>query len=115
MERENKVFVTPGSHTVVLRTYLTGKELRALNEIMYANLKINPSDTAEALTGKLSLGEIPMSFMIPQQQKMLEFLVVSVDGDTTTPLEKLDELPESELNAVLAECATIRVPLVPKK
>jgi hypothetical protein len=52
--------------------------------------------------------------MIPQQAKLLEFLVVSVDGDTAGPLAKLDELPESEYNAVLAECTKIRVPLVQK-
>jgi hypothetical protein len=110
-ERENKAFVTPGNHTIVLRTYLTGKESRALNEIMYQNLKINPAD---ANSGKLSLGEIPMTFMIPQQQQMLEFLVVSVDGDTNAPIAALEELPETEYNAVLAECTKIRVPLVPK-
>jgi hypothetical protein len=52
--------------------------------------------------------------MIPQQQKMLEFLIVSVDGDDKEPLAKLEELPETEYNAVLAECTKIRVPLVPK-
>jgi hypothetical protein len=115
MDRETKSFTTPGNHTVVLRSYLTGKESRALNEIMYSTLKINPSDISEATNGKLSLGEIPMTFMIPQQEKMLSFLVVSVDGDTNAPIGKLEELPESEYNAVLAECAKIRVPLVPAK
>ena len=115
MERETKPFTTPGNHAVVLRTYLTGKESRALNEIMYASLKINPSDVSDATTGKLSLGEIPMAFMIPQQQKLLEFLVVSVDDDTTAPLIKLEDLPEADYNAVLAECSKIRVPLVQTK
>lgn len=110
-ERENKAFITPGNHTVVLRTYLTGKESRTLNEIMYSTLKINPAD---ASSGKLSLGEIPMTFMVPQQQKMLEFLVMSVDGDEQDPITKLEELPETEYNAVLAECTKIRVPLVQK-
>jgi hypothetical protein len=114
MERETKTFTTPGNHTVFLRTYLTGKESRALNEIMYASLKINPSDVADASGGKLSLGEIPMAFMIPQQQKLLEFLVMSVDGNADAPLAKLEELPEAEYNAVLAECTKIRVPLVQK-
>ena len=35
-ERESKPFVTPGNHTVVLRTYLTGKESAALKAIMYS-------------------------------------------------------------------------------
>ena len=108
-EREKKEFITPKGNKIVLHTYLTGKESRALNEIMSSNLKINPAEA-----GKLSLGEIPMTFMIPQQQQMLEFLVVSVDGDTNAPIAVLEGLPESEYNAVLAECTKIRVPLVPK-
>jgi hypothetical protein len=113
IERENKAFVTPGSHTVVLRTYLSGREARILNEIMYEILKINPADPSGNKAASLS--EIPMAFMIPQQQKMLEFLVVSVDGKTENPVSLLEELPESEYNAVLAECTRIRVPLVPAK
>jgi hypothetical protein len=111
MDRENKPFITPNNHTVVLRTYLTGKESRELNAIMYANLTINADDAA---AGKIKLGEIPMAFMIPQQQKALEFLVVSVDGDASEPLAKLEALPEADYNAVVAELPKIRVPLVQK-
>jgi hypothetical protein len=111
MERENKPFITPNNHTVVLRTYLNGKESRELNAIMYQNLTINAEDAA---SGKISLDEIPMAFMIPQQQKALEFLVVSVDGDTSEPLAKLEALPEADYNAVVAELPKIRVPLAPK-
>lgn len=114
-DRETKEFITPDNHKVVLRTYLTGKEARALNEIMYNTLKVNPSDMANGASGKASFGEIPMTFMIPQQEKLLSCLVVSVDGDTNAPIAKLDELPESEYNAVLAECNKIRVPLVQAK
>jgi hypothetical protein len=112
MDRETKEFITPGEHKIVLRTYLTGKESRALNEIMYATLKVNPND---ASGGKFALGDIPMTFMVPQQEKLLSFLVVSVDGNTNAPVALLDELPESEYNAVLAECNKIRVPLVQAK
>jgi hypothetical protein len=110
-ERESKPFVTPGNHTVVLRTYLTGKESSALKAIMYSELKINPSDAA---TGKVVLGDMPATFLVSQEEKALEFLVVSVDGDTNAYLAKLGDLPEADYNAVLAEVQKIRVPLVPK-
>jgi hypothetical protein len=112
MDRETKSFVTPGNHTVVLRTYLTGKEANELKVIMYADLKINAAD---ASSGKVALADIPASFMVKQEQKALEFLLVSIDGDTNAPVAKLEELPESEYNAVLAEVQKIRVPFKPEK
>jgi hypothetical protein len=112
MERETKQFTTPAGNTVVLRTYLTGKESNELKAIMYADLKINASDAAE---GKVSLSDIPAAFMIAQESKAVQFLIVSVNGDTNEPVAKLEELPESEYNAVLAEVQKIRVPFKPGK
>jgi hypothetical protein len=110
-ERETKSFVTPGNHTVVLRTYLTGKEAAALKAIMFADLKINASD---AVTGKVGIADLPATFLVSQENKVLEYLVVSVDGETANAIEKLGDLPEADYNAVLAEVQKIRVPLVPK-
>jgi len=110
-ERESKSIVTPGNHTVVLRTYLTGKESAALKAIMYEDLRINASD---ASSGKVSLADMPATFLISQENKALEYLLVSVDGETASPFEKLGDLPEVDYNAVLAEVQKIRVPLVPK-
>jgi hypothetical protein len=107
--RETKSIVTPGNHTVVLRTYLTGKESSALKAIMFSELKINPSDAA---SGKVALGDMSATFLVSQEAKALEFLVVSVDGDTNAYLEVLGNLPEADYNAVVAEVQKIRVPLV---
>jgi hypothetical protein len=107
MERETKEFATPAGNRVVLRTYLTGKESNELKAIMYADLKINAADAAD---GKVSLADIPAAFMIAQENKAVQFLVVSINGDTSEPITKLEALPESEYNAVLAEVQKIRVP-----
>ncbi len=50
---------------------------------MYADLKINASDAA---TGKVGLADMPATFLVSQEAKALEFLVVSVDGDTNAYL-----------------------------
>lgn len=112
MEREIKSFVTPGNHTVVLRTYLTGKESNELKALMYADLKINAADATNG--GKAVLSDIPASFMLAQEKKAVEFLVVSVDGVTENAIDKLGDLPESDYNSILAEVQKIRVPLVPR-
>jgi hypothetical protein len=109
--RETKEFTTPAGNKVVLNAYLTGKESKALKAIMYADLKIDASDAA---AGKVALAEIPAAFMVTQEQKAMEFLVVSFNGDSANALSHLEDLPEAEYNAVLAEVQKIRVPLVPK-
>ena len=110
-ERETKE-IEVGENKIVLRTYLTGKESNELKAIMYADLKIDASD---ASSGKVGLSEIPAVFMIKQEQKALEFLVVSVNGDATNPIEALGNLREADYNAVLAEVQKIRVPFKTEK
>lgn len=109
--RETKEITTPAGNKVLLRTYLTGKESNELKALMYADLKIN---TADAASGKVSLSEIPASFMIAQERKALAFLVVSLNGDTDAPASKIEDLSESEYNVILAEVNKIRSPLVTK-
>jgi hypothetical protein len=105
--RETREFDTPGGHKVILRTYLTGKESNELKAIMYADLKIDASDAA---SGKVSLAEMPAEFMLKQEQKAMEFLVVSVDDNPDGALANLENLPEVDYNAVLSEVQKIRVP-----
>jgi hypothetical protein len=112
MDRETKEFTTPAGNKVVLRTYLTGKESNELKAIMYADLKI---DATDASSGKVALADIPAGFMISQEKKLMGFLVVSVNGETNAPVEKLEDLPEAEYNAVLVEVQKIRVPFKPEK
>jgi hypothetical protein len=106
-DRETKPFTTPAGNNVVLRTYLTGKESNELKALMYADLKIDASDAA---SGKVALAEIPASFIIAQEKKAVSFLVVSVNGEATNPVEILENMPEAEYTAVLAEIQKIRVP-----
>ena len=112
MDRESKEFTTPAGNKVALRTYLTGKESNELKAIMYADLKIDATDAA---SGKVALADIPAGFMIAQEKKLMDFLVVSVNGDTSAPIDKLEDLPEAEYNAVLAEVQKIRVPFKTEK
>lgn len=112
-ERETKGFVTTAGNKIVLRTYLSGNESNQLKAIMYADLKIDASDAANG--GKAALADMPATFILAQEQKALEFLVVSVNGDTTAPLAVLGDLPEADYNEVLAEVQKIRVPFRTEK
>jgi hypothetical protein len=106
-ERETREIVTPGGRKVVLRTYLTGRESNELKGVMYSALKMNMDD---AQSGKVNVNDVPGTFLVEQERKALGFLVVSIDGDITTPVDKLLDLPSAEYEAVVKEVNKIQSP-----
>lgn len=111
-ERETKEFTTPAGHKIVLRTYLTGREASEIKSAMFGALKMNMGD---AESGKVNISDLPGSFLIEQERKALGFLLVSIDGDATAPIDILLELPSSEYDAVVKEVNTIQNPTKPEK
>src|SRR5438270_7701766 len=97
-ERETKTFVTPGGRAVVLNAYLTGREANEIKNAMFGALKMNMED---AQSGKVNVSDVPGTFLAEQERKALGFLVVSVDGDASDPVEKLLDLPSDEYEAVV--------------
>lgn len=111
-ERETREFQTPGGHIVVLRSYLTGREANELKAVMFSALKMNMED---AQSGKVNVSDVPGSFLVEQERKALGFLVVSVDGETNAPVDKLLDFPATEYEAVLKEVNVIQNPTTPGK
>jgi hypothetical protein len=111
-DRETRPFITPGGRTVTLRTYLTGREANDLKSVMYSALKMNMAD---AQSGKVNVSDVPGTFLVEQEHKALGFLVVSIDGDMDSPVEKLLDLPATEYEAVVAEINKIQNPTTPEK
>jgi hypothetical protein len=111
-ERETRELTTPGGHKVVLRTYLTGREANDLKSVMYGALKMNMED---AQSGKVNVSDVPGTFLVEQERKALGFLLVSIDGNSTTPLEALLDLPASEYEAVKTEVDQIQNPTKPER
>ena len=110
--RVTKTIFTPLGHTVVLNAYLTGREAQELKSIMFTALKVSMEDVQ---SGKVSLGDVPSAFLVEQEKKALAFLVVSVDGDATAPVDKLLDLPSTEYDAVVKEINAIQNPTTPAK
>src|SRR5580658_4143954 len=111
-ERETREFTSPGGHKIVLNVYLTGREAQELKGVMFSALKMNVEDAQSA---KVSIGDVPSAFLVDQEKKALAFLVVSVDGDTTAPVDRLLDFPSSEYDAVVKEINTIQNPTTPRK
>jgi hypothetical protein len=111
-ERETKEFITPAGHKVVLRTYLTGRESNELKSVMFSALKMNMED---AQSGKVNVSDVPGTFLVEQERKAFDILIVSIDGDTISPVDKLLDLPASEYDAVVKEVNQIQNPETPEK
>lgn len=111
-DRETREIATTGGHKIVLKSYLTGREANELKAVMYGALKMNMDD---AQSGKVNIGEVPGTFLVEQEQKALELLVVSFDGSTETPIAKLLDLPSSEYEEVIKEVNKIQNPTTPEK
>lgn len=111
-ERETKEFITPGGRKVVLHTYLTGREANEIKAAMFSSLKMNMDD---AQSGKINVGDLSPAFIIEQERKAFDFLIVSIDGDTMEPVEKLLDLPSTEYEAVVKEVNKIQNPTTPEK
>jgi hypothetical protein len=111
MERETKEITTPGGHKIVLRTYLTGREAGELKSVMFSALKMNMED---AQSGKVNVSDVPGSFIVEQERKALEFLLVSIDGDSTSPIDKLLDMPSTEYEFVIKEMNQVQNPTTPR-
>jgi len=111
MERETKTITTPGGRTIVLRSYLTGREENELKSLLYADLKMSATDVQ---AGKVSVTDIPASFIVKQEEKAVELLAVSVDGSTENAAHKVLELPSAEYDFVVQEINAIRTPTKPE-
>jgi hypothetical protein len=112
MERETKEITTRAGHKVVLRTYLTGREANELKSVMFSALKMNMED---AQSGKVNVNDVPGTFLIEQEKKALGFLLVSIDGETNAPIDKLLDLPAPQYEAVIKEVNQIQNPTTPEK
>src|SRR5579884_104667 len=102
--RETKELLTPGGHKVVIHTYLTGREKSAIDGAITSALKLTPSlNPAE----KAKASEVSGAFYAEVEQKMMQYMVVSVDGETTSPLDTLLDLPSPEYDFVKKEVDSI--------
>ena len=83
---ETKTIKTSGGHEVVLKSYLTGREM---NEVMKFALK-------GSVINELGKSELSGESLVSLEEKALEFLAVSVDGNAENAFETICNLPASE-------------------
>jgi hypothetical protein len=111
LARETRPFVTPSGNTIVLNTYLTGRETAHIKSILLSAVKVAVSDLEAK---KTDMSGISGEVIAEQERKTLDALVVSVNGDAENAVERLLDLPSSEYEAVLKEIEKIKNPTKPE-
>ena len=111
-ERQTKEITTPSGHTIVLRSYLTGRETTAVKAILFSKVEMSMSDMENK---KMGMGGLSGTLLAEQERKVLDYLIVSVDGDAENPVEKFLDLPSVDYDAVTEEIEYIKDPTKPRK
>lgn len=96
MPRETKEIITPSGLKVLVKTWISAGEANIVKQEMLKTMKIDPS------TGKQT-SEITGDFLISQEKTLLGLLVVSVNGETETVVDKLLESRNEDYQFVISE------------
>ena len=98
MERETRSITTPQNHTIVLKTYLTGREVNDIKRALFGSVSIERGDE-----GKPIVPQYPLSLAIDREKKLLEYTVISIDGVQENAAEKVQDLVSTDYAFVVAE------------
>jgi len=93
--RETKELIV-GAHKLVVKTYLTGRELRIIQNEMMDNLEMKQKSGETEITG------FKGALLRAQEDKQITTTVLSFDGSTEGILDKVLDLPAFEYQEVVA-------------
>lgn len=96
MERETKTVVTPiGKQKIVLKAWITGREKRELRNVFLAKVKI-AGGVAETDVNSVDV-------INAAENKAIDTVVVSIDGDSKNLLDKILDMRSQDYNFVIGE------------
>lgn len=92
--RETKE-LTIGKHTVVVHTYVTGRELRQIEGAMMDKLEMSQKDGSQEIKG------FKGSMLAERQDMQIKAVVVSVDGQSDNVVDAVLDLPATESEQIM--------------
>src|SRR4051812_42848329 len=101
MERTTRTITTSGKHVVVMHDYVTGREMRQIQDIFFRTMEIK---SATDISG------FKASSASEAQDMALSILLVSVDDSTDDLVEKVLDLPAPEFEEIIAAVNEITEP-----
>jgi hypothetical protein len=105
MQRETTTIRTPGGHTVEVYSYITGREARELQRVIYENAQIESGDGAKRAT-------VRADAIFKAQEYAFKTMVVSLNGNRENAVEAVENLPAVDYNAVARAIDKIIAPAI---
>jgi len=104
MEREYKEIVTPvGNHKVRIKTWLTGRERRAIRGIIFENVNLSSElleGKEEDIKPKYELGAEVIQKM---QDKAFESIIEEIDGNKEDIVNRVLNMHEKDYDFIVKE------------
>lgn len=95
MERETKTLTTPSKQTVVIKTYLTGREFRQIEQVFTSKAEIGADGQAT--------GSFKGTLVQEAEDALITQAVVSVNGKSENCREALLDFPRADFQYVVKE------------
>ena len=100
-ERETKTINTPNGTEVVLYTYATGREVRAIEAKYLGSVKVDIEK------GDPVFKDFDTSGSFEAEKELLKFLIVSVKGIKENCLDIVLDMPSNEYEFIVSQCNEI--------
>jgi len=109
MERDTQTITTPKCNTkIVIKKWLTGRERKLINEVMFKEMEINMNaNEADKLGEKIQQSKFNGKVLGDIQDATIQAYVVSIDGKAENILDGILDLPEEDYNYVNEQIALI--------
>ena len=100
MNRETKNIETPiDKHKIVLKSWISGREKRELRDILLTGMKMGKD--GNVITDPQTTSKT--------EDKAIELLIVSIDGDDKDILNKVLDMKSADFDFLMKEIDNIRV------
>lgn len=93
--------ISVGGHVIVLNTYITGRESRAIEQSMYDKLHLSQRNGEQEISG------IKGSVIIEREDAQIKAVVVSIDGNSENIVERLLDFASEHYDEVLTEVRAV--------
>lgn len=111
MENRETIEFKTDNHVFVIKSWLTAREERAINNVVFKHVKFNPSmkqsDIREGKGMNMDFNEIPASLTAEQEMETLKQYLVSMDGVTENVTELALDIRANEFALLIAKIGEI--------
>lgn len=106
-DREQKEITTPNGIKAVIKTYLTGREYREIENVFLRQAKVNVAGQAS--------GDFDGSVVKQAEDQLIQQAVISLDGSSENILERFLDLRNEDFSFLVGQLNEMRYGDLPDK